>query len=165
MIVASSELKSLPTILFTEVGLSFNIVSDNMYQIFEHTADLGLQITAPDFATLLAEAGRGIFSLIIENIEDVQLLQQIEIQVSGSDQTYLFFDWLNELLYIFESQHLILSKFNVTVNEQGLSAQAYGEPFDSKRHQADHEVKAITYHDLSVEQTATEWQASVIVDI
>lgn len=136
-----------------------------MYQIFEHTADLGLQITAPDFATLLAEAGRGLFSLIVENIEDVQPQQQLEIQVAGSDQTYLFFDWLNELLYIFESQHLILSKFNVTINEQGLTAQAYGEPFDRQRHQSDHEVKAITYHGLTVEQTATAWQARVIVDI
>ena len=36
---------------------------------------------------------------------------------------------------------------------------------DANRHQMEHEVKAITYHGLRVEQTSADWQAEVIVDI
>ncbi len=47
----------------------------------------------------------------------------------------------------------------------GLEAAAWGEPMDPSRHELNHEVKAITYHGLKVEQTADGWLAEVIVDI
>ena len=45
------------------------------------------------------------------------------------------------------------------------AATCRGEPMDPARHEMDHEVKAITYHGLRVEQTADGWVAEVIVDI
>ena len=58
-----------------------------------------------------------------------------------------------------------LVKVDIEVSEAGLKAIAYGEPMDPARHEPAHEVKAITYHDLKVEQTADGWLAEVIVDI
>lgn len=136
-----------------------------MYETFEHTADLGIRVKANDLNTLFAEAGQGVFSTIVENFEAVEAKEKIELSVAGSDTTYLLFDWLSELIYIFESRKLLLCKFDVKVNESGLTAEAWGEPLDSTRHRLDHEVKAITYHHLTVEQTATGWRAEVIVDI
>ncbi len=136
-----------------------------MYEIFEHTADLGLRVTAPDPETLLADAARGLFSVIIANLDEVRLVQERKITVAGTSPDYLLFDWLSELLYIFEIEHLVLADFAVHVDREGLSAVARGEPFDPARHVPAHEVKAITYHGLQVEQTATGWQAEVIVDI
>lgn len=141
-----------------------------MYEVFEHTADLGLHLEANDLNGLFAEAGRGLCSLIIENIEDIVPTTTISINISGttSDQDsteYLLFDWLNELLYQFESQRLLLTNFEIAFTEQGLKAKAQGEKFDPARHQTDHEVKAITYHGLKVVQTANGWIAEVIVDI
>jgi SHS2 domain-containing protein len=36
---------------------------------------------------------------------------------------------------------------------------------DASRHRMEHEVKAITYHGLRLEQTAGGWFAEIIVDI
>ncbi len=77
----------------------------------------------------------------------------------------LLFDWLSELLYIYETRHLLLAHFEVTVGEAGLAATARGEPIDHGRHQIDHEVKAITYHGLKLERQGEGWLAEVIVDI
>jgi SHS2 domain-containing protein len=137
-----------------------------VYEVFDHTADLGLRVTAPDFEALLAEAARGLFSIIVENPNEVRPQQEVRFEIAGEDPPYLLFDWLNELLYTFDSRHLLLRDFDVEVIKgRGLRAGARGERLDSSRHKLDHEVKAITYHGLRVERTPEGWEAEVIVDI
>ena len=136
-----------------------------MYETFEHTADLGLRILAPDLDTLFAEAGRGLCSILVDNPDDVRPVREIALRIDGDQTDYLLFDWLNELLFHFESEHLLLSEFTLNVGEAGLEARARGETADPVRHRLAHEVKAITYHQLTVEPTSDGWRAEVIVDI
>ena len=136
-----------------------------MYETFDHTADLGLRIRAADLDTLFAEAAACLFSAIVEDPTSVRPLQRIDVRIDGADREYLLFDWLRELLYRFDSRHLLLSRFEARVGEAGLEGSAWGEPFDPARHALAHEVKAITYHGLKVERTADGWLAEVIVDI
>ena len=60
---------------------------------------------------------------------------------------------------------MVARRIEVHIDPQGLSARCDGEPIDSSRHQLDHEIKAITYHELQVRQRADGWFAQVIVDI
>lgn len=136
-----------------------------MYQTFEHTADLGLRVRAHDLNTLFAEAGRGLFSIVVENLNDVRPAQARNFEIAGADREYLFFDWLNELLFVCDTERMVFAEFDVQVNEVGLVACARGEPLDPARHRLTHEIKAITYHHLKVEQTPDGWLAEVIVDI
>ncbi len=136
-----------------------------MYEVFEHTADLGLRVVAADLNALFAEAGHGLFAMIVENPEAIRPGRPVSIHLDGGDREYLLFDWLNELLFLFDSEHLLLSEFRVNVQPAGLSAEARGEALDPTRHRLDHEVKAITYHGLAVKQTAAGWVAEIIVDI
>jgi protein archease len=135
-----------------------------MYETFDHTADLGLRVRAATLAELFADAARGLFSLIVD-LDQVRPLVERHFEIAGTRRDDLLFDWLNELLYTFESQRLLLAEFLVDVHDQGLRATARGEPFDEHRHPLDHEVKAITYHGLKVEPTDDGWLAEVIVDI
>lgn len=136
-----------------------------MYETFDHTADLGLRIRAADLNTLFAEAGRALFSALVENPDAILPNQRLDVTIAGSDREYLLFDWLKELLYRFEVEHLLLTRFSVTVRADELQGSAWGEPFDPQRHELAHEVKAITYHGLRVEETPDGWLAEVIVDI
>jgi SHS2 domain-containing protein len=136
-----------------------------MYETFEHTADLGLRIRAADLDTLFAEAGLALFATIVEDLGTVVASQKIDVRLDGADRDYLLFDWLRTLLYHFDADHLLLSRFEVRVREDGLEGSAWGEPIDRSRHELLHEVKAITYHGLRVEQDAGGWLAEVIVDI
>lgn len=136
-----------------------------MYEVFEHTADLGLRIRAGDLKGLFAESGRAFFSLIVSNLDDVQPRQQVAVQIPRAELDYLLIDWLDELLFLFDSQRLVLSDFDVRVDQSGIEAVVRGEKIDRRRHQLDHEVKAITYHNLRVAQTAEGWEAEVIVDV
>jgi protein archease len=135
------------------------------FETFEHTADLGLRITADDAATLFVDAACGLFSLIVPDVDSVRPEQTISISTPGELSELLLFDWLNELLYIYEVRHLLLCRFDVRFDSEGLTATAQGEPIDRERHVLDHEVKAITYHGLKLIQHDGRWLAEVIVDI
>ena len=136
-----------------------------MYETFEHTADLGLRVRAPDVDTLFAEAAEALFSVLVENVESIAETRTLEIDIVGDDREFLLFDWLKTLLYHFDAEHLLFRRFEVHVRDDGLHAIAKGEPLDRSRHELGHEVKAITYHGLRVEQTPDGWLAEVIVDI
>lgn len=136
-----------------------------MYELFDHTADLGFRIIAADLNTLFAEAAECLFSAAMEDISTIRQIQEIQIDIAGNDLVYLLFDWLKELLYRFDGEGMVFGRFDVTIRPDGLSARAWGEPLDIKRHALCREVKAITYHDMIVEQTPAGWLAEVIVDI
>jgi SHS2 domain-containing protein len=136
-----------------------------MIEFFEHTADLGLRARAANLDDLFAEAARALFSAIVEDIGAVVAAQRVTVRITGSDKEFLLFDWLKALLYHFDAEHLLFSRFEVKVGVDGLEGAAWGEPMDPARHEMNHEVKAITLHGLKVEQTAEGLLAEVIVDI
>ncbi|GIW84700.1 MAG: archease [Thermogemmata sp.] len=137
-----------------------------MYELFEHTADLGLRIRAADLNTLFAEAATALFATLLEDITSVRPQTAQIFRIEGEDRELLLFDWLRTLLLTFDEQHWVFSRFDVQVHSQGLQATAWGEPFDPQRHLPGHEVKAITYHGLKVEQLPDgTFLAEVIVDI
>lgn len=139
-----------------------------VFETFEHTADIGIRIRAGDLATLFAEAARGMFSLIAADLDAVEPAEEMHFRIDGPDPAYLLFDWLNELLYTFDTQHLVFVEFDVRVDSppvRGLTATARGSKLDPDRHKPDHEIKAITYHGLKLERVAGGWLAEVVLDV
>jgi SHS2 domain-containing protein len=138
-----------------------------MHEVFDHTADIGLRIRAATLDELFHDGAMGLFSLIVTNLDEVEPREQVEFELPlrEGEYDYLLFDWLNELLYTFDTRRLLLSKFEITLLSDRLRATAWGEKLDPKRHTIDHEVKAITYHALKLAQERSGWLAEVIVDI
>jgi SHS2 domain-containing protein len=137
-----------------------------MHETFEHTADLGLRIRASSLPALFTEAAEALFQLIVENYQAIQSTQSHTITLTNPQHDLLLFDWLNELIYLYDARRLVLGRFDLTLVGDQLHATVFGEPLDPQKHQLDHEVKAITYHHLKVEQQPDNtWLAEVIVDI
>jgi len=141
------------------------VKASRMYKTFAHTADTGLHMEADDLNGLFVEAGRGLFSLIVAKPETIQPRMTRQITVPPGQPDYMLVDWLNELLFAFDKDRLLLWHFDVSIGPAGLRATAGGEPYDAARHELEHEVKAITYHGLVVESRDGKWIATVIVDI
>jgi SHS2 domain-containing protein len=154
---------SLPVPLYCCLARRGSITA--MYETFEHTADLGLRIRSASLNALFAEAAEALFAVIVDDLSTVVASQKVDIELAGTDREYLLFDWLKELLYRFDAEHQLFSRFEVGLSDTGLTGAAWGEPLDRDRHALAHEVKAITYHGLRVEKTADGWLAEVIVDI
>lgn len=137
------------------------------FEVFEHTADVGVHVTAPTLGQLFAEAGRAVAALIIENPELIEPRQVVTIELEAEGLEGLLVDWLSELIYRFETGHLLFRDFSVVLNDgsRRLQAECRGEPVDWSRHEPHHELKAVTYHQLRVAETPTGWEADVIFDI
>jgi SHS2 domain-containing protein len=139
-----------------------------MYEIFEHTADLGIRIRADNVDELFVDAAHGLFSVMVANPDLVHATEETTFQLRTDNIEELLHDWLSELVYTFYARRLVLADFQVQVRIAKaceLTATARGEPFDPGRHETDVEVKAITWHELKVEQLPDGWEAEVIVDI
>jgi SHS2 domain-containing protein len=140
------------------------------WQVFDHTADLGLRVEAPTRAELFEEAGRALTSLVVETPDaSVRALERIEFALTAAEPADLLFDWLHALLVAFEVRQLLFVRFAVELDEVAgglrLRASAWGERVDRSRQRLAREVKAITYHGLFVRPEGDGWAAEVIVDV
>lgn len=138
-----------------------------MVEYFDHTADIGMRIVATSLPELFGEAGKGLFRLIVENYDSIKFFSTAgELQLQPGALDLLLFDWLRELLYRFDRRHEVLGDFRIEVaTDTGLKACFGSVPLDPQRHVLDHEVKAITYHELAVRPTPQGWEAIVVLDI
>jgi SHS2 domain-containing protein len=138
------------------------------YRLIEHTADTGLEVEAPSLAELFVEALRGMTDCITE-LERVAPQTRRRLGVRAGDLGRLLVEWLSEAVYLFEVEDLLFSQAEVEVKESKagfeLAATVAGEPFDPERHPAKIAIKAVTYHQLKVEETPDGWRARVIFDI
>ena len=136
-----------------------------MYELFEHTADIGLRVRAASLDELFAEAGRAMFSVIIANPRAIRPVQEAAVEVEPAEPDDLLHDWLAKLLFLFDTQRLIPAEYQVRVHAGGVSARIRGERLDPLRHAVGMEVKAVTYHAIRLEQTPDGWIGEVILDL
>ncbi len=136
----------------------------NRHRQIEHTADLGLEIWGDSRSELFAQAACALREVIVAEAP-VNPRETQEIEVSGSDDAELLVAWLSELLFLFECRGFLPSECKLEFGENCLRAQIKGEPFDPQRHPLEREVKAITHHQVLVEEKDGQWHARVYVDI
>lgn len=137
------------------------------FELIEHTADIGLIAYGETKEELFENAGEGLFS-IITNINEVSPVEEFDISTSGEDLEDLFICWLNELIYFWEVNKVLLCKFKVSIKEDTfLEGKISGERFDHSRHTIEHGVKAVTYYDFKLEYDRKNniWTAKVIIDV
>ena len=96
---------------------------------------------------------------------EVQAVERMEVLVRGHALDDLLHDWLTQLHFLFETRRISPARYEIRIDDEGLRATLYGERLDHARHEVATEVKAITYHQLKVEQTADGWLAEVVLDL
>ncbi len=139
--------------------------SQKPYEVFEHTADIGLHAYGDTLAELFIHAAQGMESLMIP-LEQVCIQVSHEIVVDGHDSVSLLIAWLNELIFLFDTEYLIFREFNIDdLSEAHLKGHASGEPYDAQRHDLSSAIKAVTWHEAIVERTESGYKARVIFDI
>jgi SHS2 domain-containing protein len=133
------------------------------FELIEHTADIGLVSNGKTLAEAFANAAYGMFSIIAE-LENVREHESRLVEVVEEDWEGLLFEWLNYLLYLFDTEMVIFKRFEVLeFEEYRLKAECYGEKYDSSRHQLKTGIKSATYHLLKVDREKN--QVRVILDI
>ncbi len=137
----------------------------NEYEILEHTADIGFRAWGPSPSELFCNAARAMMAIATEP-ETLSGLEERELETRGGDYPDLMVNWLSEVLYLFDTNQFAARDFRVDdIAADRLRAMLIGEPREPERHPWELIIKAVTYHQLKVEQQNSRWQAEVFLDI
>lgn len=139
------------------------------FEYREHTGEAWIVGTGKTLEEAFAEGAKGLFNLMVD-ISKVKPRQPVEVEVRADDIEKLFVEWLNALIVHKDSQGLVFSSFEVEpirkINEvYELEAKAWGEPFNSAKHESKVDVKAATYAELKCERTPEGYRVGCVVDI
>ncbi len=135
------------------------------YAVFDHTADLGVEIYGKDEKELFSNAAHALFD-IMTDINIVYPKTERDIRVEGSGLEDLMVNFLREILYLFNGEGLSLHNFLVSeMDSYHIKGTVRGEKIDPDRHCLNMEVKAVTYHRAEVKKGSHGWTARVIFDV
>lgn len=136
------------------------------FEYIEHTADAGMRVWGESLPTLFTHAAQGLFEMIavIDSIDETSL---INIQLESESVETLFVSWLDEIIFRHETDEMFFKRAEIcSISSTELVAKVYGEPTDYNKHIVYTEIKAVTYHQLYVEQKPNNtWEAQVIFDL
>lgn len=144
------------------------------YEFFDHTADIGVRVYGYTLEELFTNAAHAMYEALGQ-LQKTESRSQKSIQMKAASLEDLLHDWLAELLYEVEADHVLYDEIaSLAVCESGvpaatgfdLAAKLQGSSIDFARSQTNEEIKAVTYHQLRVEQLPDRtWRASVIFDV
>jgi SHS2 domain-containing protein len=142
------------------------------YTFFDHTADIGVEIFGRTKKELFANAVQALFDILIENnnyeskeTQGTKEWRKIRT-VEGADVEDLLINFLRELLYLFNGTGWVVDHcLVIECSNKRLVAQLIGEPYNQKKYLIKTEIKAVTYHGLSVVKNTSGWKARVIFDV
>jgi SHS2 domain-containing protein len=139
------------------------------YRLLEHVTDALVEVWGETLEEAFSQAGLALFDTMLDT-KTVNPKTTEEIQTAGHDEKELLYNYLEELLLLFEVKQLALGRFTVnsiapTKDEIRLKGKASGEPYDRKRHSGKVEVKGITYHLMEIEKRPRKVTVRFLLDL
>jgi len=133
-------------------------------RFLELEADVGFEVWADDLDSLFEEAALSMYEIMVD-VEKVGRSTERSISISAPDIEMLLRHWLSELLFITDVEKIVFSDFDVKISGNDLEGRAWGEFIDVEKHNPKTEIKAVTYHKLSVREEGGIWRCTVVLDI
>ncbi|HMB44931.1 MAG TPA: archease [Candidatus Methanoperedens sp.] len=126
------------------------------YEYLYHIADAKFRAFGLTLEESFENAAIALFNVMIDT-SNMKGIQERKIELTSPDIKMLLVEWLSELLYLFEVDEIIFSEFRIDKIEKkgedfSLKGKASGVPIDLLYHKFDTQVKAVTFHELEVEQ-------------
>lgn len=167
----------LKTLKFNNRGMAMdnNESKTNGYEYFDVTADIGFYAYGSSLEEAYENAGIAMFN-VITDIKKVKKEETREFEVVSEDLVSLLYDYLDELLFLQDTEFLFFSDFKINiekiVDEESsnlenykLSCFAYGEEINWDVHTPKAEVKAITFHKMDVKEENGTFKLRAILDL
>jgi SHS2 domain-containing protein len=130
---------------------------------------MGFRAWAPTAEELFETAAGAVTSILVD-LDDIEEITTLDIEIEADDEDLLLYNWLSEVLFLFDAEGLLLKRFKITefMTSSGkfkLLAKASGQQYSSEAHQIKTYVKAITLHQLKILRKPEMLEAQVYIDI
>ena len=152
-----------------------NESKSNGYDYFGVTADIGFYAYGNSLEEAYENAGLAMFN-VITDIKKIKKEETREFEVVSEDLVSLLYDYLEELLFMLDTEFLLFSDFKVNIEKivgdessdlenYKLTCSAYGEEINWNVHTPKAEVKAITFHKMAVKEDNGIFKLRAILDL
>jgi SHS2 domain-containing protein len=131
------------------------------YEIIEHTADVGITASARTIEELFEQTALGLFEIL--GAWQPGEGREISIELEPSDDAGLLVDWLNELLFLQDTNDIVFTGLKVGKVRDGLVATV--DVASRAKTLEGTAVKAATHHQILVERDGDGWVSRVYVDV
>lgn len=130
------------------------------YEEISHTADWSIRVWAEDLPGLLAESARGMYWLTGAELAESPREQRV-FETAGPDGESLLVAFLSELVYYAEQETLGFNQFDIDIKDGRLRAEMGGAPLEK----LDKAIKAVTWHNLEIKETARGLEVQIVFDV
>lgn len=135
------------------------------FEVFEHTADIGIRVYGGSLAELLQNAALALLSLITDR-DSVRSVEEVVIEAEAETGEELLIKMLSEILYIHQVRKMVFSEAEIELTDgYRLKGRLKGEKIDPGRHELLLDIKAATYHNLKIKTVNDRFMAEIVFDI
>jgi SHS2 domain-containing protein len=135
------------------------------FRFIDHTGDAGVMVYGASLAELFQNAAESLFTIITE-IETIQPITAHNLFLQAPGLEELLVSWLNEFVYLFDTRKLLFGKFEILeMGKDQVKAVGWGEEYDQERHPIKSLIKAVTFHQLKIEERDGVWESQIIFDL
>ena len=135
------------------------------FEVFEHTADIGVRVFGRDLAELLRNAALALMTLITDR-ESVRPDEKTVFELEAETGEELLIKMLSEILYIHQVRKMVFCEAEIELTDgYKLKGRLNGEKIDPGRHELLLDIKAATYHNLKIERVNDRFMAEIVFDI
>ncbi len=135
------------------------------FKIIDHKADIAVEVFSNSINELYQVAIEA-FTSIITNLEKVNPTTYRMVIIKGNDKEQCLVNLLSELIFIYDVDGFLCRKTRITnITPNHLRADLYGEKFDNEKHDILGDIKAVTYHGLSIIKEDGLFRTTIIFDL
>jgi SHS2 domain-containing protein len=138
--------------------------NDPGWRLLEHTADIRMEVHGSSLGELFLNAARGFTNLLVlepQGRPDTEL----ELLLKADNVEELLVDWLRELLFHHQTHDFILVSADIEeISDTIVKAKVAGRT-RGRDEEPEIEIKAVTYHGLSVQKNDTGYAVTIVFDI
>jgi SHS2 domain-containing protein len=131
-------------------------------------ADVAFRISGIDLYELFCSGAEALLSVLIENPHSLLFKEERHIRFENNIDLLLY-DFLQEIIFYKDSESLLLLpktiSFANTNNITRLDCILHGEYIDTKKHKSNTDVKAVTLHNLKIENPGNQWIGEFVLDV
>ena len=133
------------------------------YKFLEHTADAKFKAYGKTLEETYSNAAHAMFSVITDN--KVKAVFSEEVFVRGKDLVSLLYNFLEELLFLFDTKSFLLARVkDIEIHDFTLSATLEGD-INIDEYEVSGDVKAVTYNEMEVVEKDGHFEIQAVVDL
>ena len=135
---------------------------EKKFEFLEHTADIKFRVFGKTLEEVFENSALAVSSIYSKE-KKISSKNKKKISVEGRDRESLLYNFIEELIFLVDSENFVVSKAKILIKNTSLTAEIYGD--DVKNYTNLDQIKSSTYHEMYVKKTKKGWEAQAVVDV